>query len=53
MLLRVNVLPMSPNKQKKFTLAGLRPGTKGSSGSQIRPEHLPVSRGRAELLGEI
>lgn len=42
MLLRVNVLPMSPNKQKNFTLAGLRHSTKGSSGSRIRPEHLLV-----------
>lgn len=46
MLLRVNFLPMSPNKQKNFMLAGLRPGTKGSSGSRIRPEHLLVGAER-------
>lgn len=34
-LLGVNFLPMNPNKQKNFTLAGLCPGTQGSSGSQI------------------
>lgn len=32
---------MSPNKQN-FTLAGLCPGTKGSSGNWIQPEHLLV-----------
>lgn len=42
MLLRVNLLPMNPNKQKNFTPAGLQPGMKGSSGRQIRPEHLVV-----------
>lgn len=42
MLLRVNFLPISPNKQKNFTLAGLCVGTKGSSGSQIGSERLLI-----------